>query len=116
MTVYLVCGGRKFANKGQLYEELDDRPVSAIVHGDAKGADRLAGQWASERGIPEILVPANWIYHHKGAGPIRNGWMLKFVRVDVVLAFPGGTGTANMVSQARAAGIPVKEISAEIPF
>lgn len=29
---------------------------------------------------------------------------------DLVLAFPGGAGTANMVSQARKAGVAVKEI------
>jgi UDP-N-acetylmuramoylalanine-D-glutamate ligase len=33
--------------------------------------------------------------------------MLKEGRPDLVVAFPGGKGTANMVAQARAAGIRV---------
>ena len=110
MTVYLVCGGRDFHDLEFMDRELSDRTVTAIVHGDAKGADKLAGQWAAERGIPEIVVPANWTYHKRSAGPIRNCWMLKFVKVDVVLAFPGGRGTANMMTQAKKAGIPVKEM------
>lgn len=107
---YLVCGGRDFADRVPLEYELYKRPVGAIVHGGARGADRMAGDWARENGIPEIRVDANWTFHKKAAGPIRNGWMLEFVRVDVVLAFPGGSGTANMVAKAREAGIPVKEI------
>ncbi len=107
---YLVCGGRDFADRVPLEHELYKRPVGAIVHGGARGADRMAGDWARKNGIPEIRIDANWDFYAKKAGPIRNGWMLEFVRVDVVLAFPGGSGTANMVAKARKAGIPVKEI------
>lgn len=116
MTTYLVCGGRDFTDMELMTRELDDRPVSAIVHGDCRGADRLAGEWAKLRGHPEIIVPANWKFYDKEAGFIRNTWMLKLIPFHVVLAFPGGGGTANMVAQARQIGVPVKEIADEIPF
>jgi hypothetical protein len=37
--------------------------------------------------------------------------MLEEGKPDLVVAFPGGTGTANMVKQARAAGVEVLEVS-----
>ena len=110
MTTYLVCGGRDFADKELMNRILSNRKVSAIVHGDAAGADRMAGEWAKERGIPVIVVPANWKYYGRNAGPIRNGWMLQFIPFHNVLAFPGGRGTANMVKQAKQMAIPVEEI------
>lgn len=30
---------------------------------------------------------------------------------DLVVAFPGGRGTADMVRQARARGVPVREVA-----
>lgn len=40
----------------------------------------------------------------EGAGPIRNSFMLA-LGPDLVLAFPGGRGTADMVRQASEAGV-----------
>ena len=111
MTVYLICGGRDFADYRLLKTVLNDRPVTAIGQGGAKGADRMAKAWATKRGIPVIQVDANWLYYGKSAGHLRNGWMLEFARVDAVVAFPGGRGTASMVKTARALSIPVKETS-----
>lgn len=110
MTVYLVCGGRDFSDVSAIRDALNSRSVTAIVHGGAKGADSLAGSWAQDHGIAEIVINPQWRFYGKSAGAIRNGWMLEFVRVDEVLAFKGSTGTANMVRQARVAGIPVTAI------
>jgi len=42
--------------------------------------------------------------------------MLKDGRPDIVLAFPGGTGTADMMRRARAAGVRVVEpVQARLP-
>ena len=43
---------------------------------------------------------------------IRNRRMLEEGRPDLVIAFPGGKGTANMVRIALQAGIQVREIHA----
>ena len=42
---------------------------------------------------------------------IRNRRMLIEGKPDLVLAFPGGKGTANMVEISRKAGVKVVEIS-----
>ncbi len=106
----LVCGGRNFSDHTFLARILHELHPNAIVHGDAHGADSLSGKWARSRGIPEIKVPAPWDYHNRAAGPKRNGWMIKFIRVGLVVAFPGSRGTANMIRQAKEAGIPVYQL------
>ena len=105
--ISLVCGGRDFKDKDCVFSVLDGLSIDAVVHGGADGADRLAGEWAISRKVPEIIVPAQWKGYGKSAGPIRNQWMLDFTKVDTVIAFPGGRGTANMVNLAREAELMV---------
>lgn len=109
-TVLLVCGGRDYNNYERMKTILDHLAPNAIVHGCAKGADQMAGNYARARGIPEIRVPANWDFYEKPAGVFRNDWMLKFVKVTKVVAFPGGKGTADMVRKAKFEGFDVLEI------
>lgn len=114
----LVCGGRDFADMDLLCRTLDSmaaRPsgVPAVVHGDQRGADRMAGEWARVRGRPEVRVPANWDWLGRRGGALRNTWMLDFCRVDHVVAFPGGAGTADMVAKARRRGIKVIEVGGD---
>lgn len=107
----LVCGGRDFKDYGHLCRVLDSfhaaTPVRCVIHGGASGADELAGQWARSREIAITVFPANWILYGKGAGMIRNRSMLTDGRPDLVIAFRGGKGTANMIGLARAAGVRV---------
>ncbi len=110
----LVCGGRDYGDKAALFKTLDAydavNPIDCVIHGAARGADTLAGEWASERAICCDEYPANWDRDGKAAGPIRNRLMLTDGKPDLVIAFPGGRGTANMMQQAKAAGVAVREI------
>lgn len=110
--IVLVCGGRDYTNKQYLFSELDSRMrmISKIVSGGAKGADTLAELWARERGIPIAVYRADWKKHGKAAGPIRNMEMLKCEAPDLVLAFPGGKGTANMILLAQQAYVKVEKL------
>ena len=114
--IVLVCGGRKYRDFETIATILDDKreDIQALVHGDADGADRLGGLWARTRGVPEIKIPAQWKFYGNSAGPLRNGWMLNFIPVDLVIAFPGGSGTANMVEQATEAGITVYQVRSSV--
>ena len=113
----LVCGGRNYgevnaAQAAEVYLAIRDihekTPISALIHGGARGADRCAAFCAKELGIKVVTVPANWKTHGKAAGPIRNQRMLDDFKPDLVLAFPGGRGTADMVARAEKAGVPVR--------
>ena len=65
------------------------------------GADRVG---------PDFVLAA---FPRRGAGPVRNARML-VEKPDLVIAFPGGPGTADMVRRARAAGVEVVEILAAV--
>ncbi len=82
-----------------------------LAHGGALGTDTLAGIVAERLGMTVTVYPANWAAHGRAAGPIRNRKMLEEFRPAIVLAFPGGAGTANCVKTARELGILVKVIA-----
>jgi hypothetical protein len=107
----LVCGGRRFADPAKIEAHLAGIPgIAVIIEGGAVGADALARRFAEQYRIPVETFPADWARHGRAAGPIRNRQMLDEGRPDLVVAFPGGPGTANLVKQARAAGVPVVEV------
>lgn len=105
----LVCGGRDYTNGRRLRFFLDmlEEPISVLIEGGARGADRLAKEWAEDRQVPVETYPADWDRHGRSAGYIRNQQMLKEGKPDLVVAFPGGRGTANMVALAQKAGVRV---------
>lgn len=111
----LVCGGRHFYNKLLLKRTLDDlhilQPITCIIQGGASGADFLAKHWAVayHKDIIVVEYKADW-EQGRSAGPRRNALMLKDGKPDLVLAFPGGKGTADMTRKAKAAGLTVMEI------
>lgn len=110
----LVCGGRYYDNRTRVFQVLDyyhnERGIKRVIEGGASGADKLAGEWALSREVDCVICPAQWKKHGNAAGPIRNQRMLDKYKPDLVLAFPGGRGTAHMVSIAREAGVPVYEV------
>ena len=104
----LVCGGRDYDDVDYVYQVLDRYvPHSLIISGHAKGADTIAEMYADERGIPLKLFPADWHKFGKSAGYHRNAQMLEEGKPDRVIAFPGGRGTALMVSLAQDRGVVV---------
>lgn len=111
MTRILVCGGRDFVDRKWLFEALDAEakraPITFVIHGCASGADAMAGEWATSRGIESEKYVAAWKSRGAAAGPERNARMLAAGRPDTVIAFPGGRGTADMVRRASTAGVPI---------
>lgn len=105
----LVCGGRDFDDFNLLAATLEPYRdnIRVVIHGAARGADTLAETWAKEWGKGVHRFPAQWDKHGKAAGPIRNQRMIDAGRPDLVVAMPGGSGTADMVRRAKEAGIRV---------
>lgn len=108
-----------------LDEFMTQRGISLLIHGDAKGADWGAKFWAMSRGIEHKPFSADWndletkpvliktrsdgTRYNVLAGLARNQRMVD-TKPDCVVAFPGGSGTADAVERARAAGIEVWEV------
>lgn len=133
--VVILCGGRKYSDYDQVkkvLDHLDSEGMTVLVSGGCTGADRLARRWAEERGytpgpsrerprvwhlIPEhggtykqyMEYPALWGTYGRSAGPIRNREMLEETRPDLVVAFPGHRGTADMKEQAKRRNVKVVE-------
>lgn len=127
-TRILVCGGRHYgttmtddgyyvpnrAEVNLLNKTLDAVLLEVknilVIHGAAKGADSLAEAWAIKNNVEQLKFPADWKQYGKAAGFLRNTQMLEEGKPDLVIAFPGGTGTAMMCKIAEAAGVNVRKI------
>jgi hypothetical protein len=111
----LVCGGRDYADADRVAIELDQlhrrHGIDLIIEGGARGADSLAREWAATSGVACMTVNADWKALRRAAGPIRNQRMIDQGKPDLVMAFPGGRGTADTVRRAKAAGIEVVEVA-----
>lgn len=106
----VVTGGRDYADAATVYATLDAVKPTIIAQGEAHGADGLARAWAYERGVPCVGYRADWSWGKRG-GPQRNAKMLREFGPDLVVAFPGGNGTADCVRRALRLGIPVREVA-----
>lgn len=109
----ICCGGRNYADYlfltaclDQLRQALGD---FVVIHGGADGADSLCATWAKSKGLPVIRVDANWYFYDKGAGAVRNQWMLDYCSPSYAVAFPGNTGTADMIERCQKHNITVWE-------
>ena len=106
----LVCGGRKFSGWPAVQRVLDRISPDIIIHGAAAGADAMAGRYAQEYDIECREFPAEWKRYGRSAGYRRNQEMLDEGKPDLVVAFPGGPGTQNMVKISRHQGFDVNII------
>ena len=111
----IVCGGRDYQDSHAVSLALDLAYIEFgnlhIIQGGATGADLIAKTWAITNKQQVTTVPADWETYGRSAGPIRNQIMLDKFKPDLVIAFPGGRGTKDMVKRALKAGIPVREIT-----
>lgn len=97
----IVCGGRDFSDREALFRVLDDlhstHGFTLLVHGAA-------------RGVTCKPMAADWQMHGLRAGPVRNREMLRTCKPEIVVAFPGGSGTEHMIEISFKAGVTVHVI------
>lgn len=116
--VVAVTGGRAYGDWKHVGEVLSrmhaERKIDLIVHGGAGGADSLAMLWAVMHYVQfaEFKVTTKqWRVTGKSAGPRRNHLMLAVCRPDVLVVFPGESGTTNCARQAKRIGIEIVDES-----
>lgn len=113
----LVTGDRDWRDEAPIYRELSHFPAGTkLVHGDARGVDRIASRIGKELGFEVIPMPADWTMFGKAAGPIRNSQMLKeHPDIEFALAFhsdlENSKGTKDMVKKLKTKNIPFKHIT-----
>jgi len=115
----LIAGGRDFSDTARMVRHIEKliqmrgRNVT-IIEGDAKGADRIAGNVARQHGLKVEVFPADWDNIGRSAGFVRNQSMAERLKGHIdngglgsVVLFPGGRGTDHMRNTARRLGLMV---------
>lgn len=120
MRRLLVTGSREWANRTIIADALiegwrelrDGGEVGGgvvLVHGDCRGADRIAASIWRGVGLRLEPHPARWLEFGRRAGHVRNQAMVD-CGADLCLAFilNGSPGATMCATMAVAAGIPVR--------
>lgn len=117
--IFCVTGGRDHPPFRPFYEKLfltrlkalyePYNPVTELWHGGARGADTEAALWAKNAGLRSRLFRAEWGVFHRRAGIVRNERMADALGcsddITLLIAFPGGVGTAHMWNLAESLGL-----------
>ena len=92
--VVIVSGGREYGDIPRIWKLLDEihktRGIELIVTGACKygGADLHAENWAKDREVNYLGIPAKFDKEGPSGGPQRNRWMAKHCNADMVICFP----------------------------
>lgn len=120
-NVVLICGSRNWKNRkiidNHLRDLIQNFPPSEtiIIHGNCRGADKIASDIATKLDYTVIGYPADWNNNGKSAGPRRNAKMLDENNVNFTLAFHDdlseSKGTIDMIRKCLVAKIKVKLVT-----
>lgn len=115
----IFCGSRGWDSPQAVRDALTALPGRlgdndvTVVHGGARGADRIADREARLLGYQVEVHLADWHRYGNRAGLIRNHQMAEAGADLCIAAWDGrSSGTAHMLEQARKKGIPVQVITA----
>jgi hypothetical protein len=104
---FIVCGGRDYADRARLNQVLDGVhkkcTIHAIIEGGANGADRLAREWALEKGVQVFTAIANGDEHKQHAAMLS-------LDPDGVIAFHNGFQVRDMTRMAELSDVKVMHI------
>jgi hypothetical protein len=107
----LVTGSRNYTDIKFVRDTLDklhkEYNFTVLIEGGASGVDYIAGSWANTIKIEHVVVNAEWNIYGRAAGSKRNQKMIDEYRPDMVVAFPGGNGTKDMIERSKKVGIPI---------
>lgn len=116
----LITGASAWNNAEAIRRELASLPPDTLlIHGDAPGADALAGQIGREIGLLVVLMRKNAADRAAYGGLAWKGLNERMLQqgIDLVLAFhtelsdpQRAHGTRHAVELAQAQGIPVRII------
>ncbi len=84
--------------------------IGVLIHGGLGGVGAMAEDWARHAGVPVVRYPPNWVRHGKAAEARRNDFMIADARADMVVAFPGGSHTDDLIRRALQAGLVVLKV------
>ena len=103
----IIAGSRTVTDMRHLEAAIArfDHPITAVISGCAKGADRLGERWAESYGIPVERYPADWDTHGKSAGYRRNEQMAEIADAVIILWDGTSRGSKHMIDIAKRKGL-----------
>ena len=110
----IIAGSRTFTDYTLLASVLGPHrhQISAVIHGGARGADRLGFRWAVRHHVRSRCFAADWERFGKSAGVRRNHQMAQAGDMLVAFHVNNSPGTAHMIACMRQLGKPVVVIEA----
>lgn len=116
----IICGDQKWTDRKLIEEQITLlKPGTVIMHGNAKGADTIAGELANNRHLKVFPFPALWGLHGKSAEAKRNQRMLDEGEPTNIHAYhdnlKDSKGTKDMVEKALNVELPVTLFSHKNP-
>ena len=106
-----VIGSRDFRDRRLMREVLSKLTPFTLVSGGARGADRLAEEFADRNKLDKLIFLPDWETHGNSAGYIRNVSIIN--NCDQVVAFWDGKsrGTRHSIDYATKLKKPVKVVT-----
>ncbi len=105
----LICGSRGITDESQVVRAMNLVPFTytEVVHGGARGVDRIAGRLAKRSNLKVTEFLPDWDKFGRGAGFIRNKEMVDYA--DAVIAVWDGKskGTKHTIDYARQQNKPL---------
>lgn len=102
-----VCGGKDFLATyliGSVLLRLHrDSHISELLIGNCRGVDAIVAEWAERTGIPVSYYNSDWLSYGADADDVRNQTLLA-ERPDIIVLFPGGKRTNDLLNKAIEAG------------
>lgn len=121
MNIAVIISGSRDFSDYIIFEKFVSWSIENIkkhnltfIHGDARGADKLAIKYCKSTGCQIKAFPADWQMFGSWAGIVRNQEMLDYALENfdkvVLIAFPSkqGRGTQQMIKICKEAGVPTR--------
>jgi hypothetical protein len=98
-----VCGGKDFLAQNLISAVLNnlhrEEYISEVLVGKCRGVDELVASWAIRTGIPVTYYESDWLSFGAEADDVRNQALVA-EQPYVIVLFPGGKRTANLLQKA----------------
>ena len=111
-TKIAFSGGTDYNEHQVIWDALDRArakfPDMVLLHGGSKtGAERIAANWATSRGVTEVPFQPNFKKYSRTVAPFKRNDQLIETMPNGLILFPGGGIQGNIADKARKLGIPV---------
>ena len=99
----IIAGSRDITDYSLLLVAIQESKfdITEVISGTANGVDKLGERFAKENDIKLTTFPANWAFHGKRAGMVRNKDMAEYADAAIILYDGKSSGARNMIKLSK---------------